>query len=60
MFQTGVVTTATAVALGGCLTVTTLFIHTASVTPDTSPALTYGIVGLIGELIVMLGLVSIF
>ena len=52
-------TAATAVALGGCLFVAVAIIHVASTDPaDSGLALTYGGVGLCGELIAMLGLVS--
>ena len=65
-FQTGVVTAATAVALGGCLAVTAVAVHTIIILGSTNAAdsaavhlaLTYTGVGLCGELIAMLGLVS--
>ena len=57
ILQTGVVTTATAVSLGGCLAVTSFVVHYSS-TSVTSLPLSYGVVGLCGELIAMLSLVS--
>ena len=53
-------TAATAVALGGCLAVTSIVVHESSTGVSTSITLSYGAVGLCGELIAMLGLVSQF
>ena len=56
--QTGVVEVTTAVALGGCLAATVSFVHAATVN-GIGALLGYGGVGLAGELVAMLGLVSL-